>query len=133
MGTQNAQYICFVEDMTVQSYSNGAGQTFVITPSQYFPMGLNLSALYVGLRIKNPDATVGVTTKAEWSLDGKNWKSASSTVITEKSAADDYTGGFTAAAEVFPYVRVIVTVRDTALTAMKTAQITVWGYYLYRV
>jgi hypothetical protein len=133
-GNPPVLYLILVEDLLVQSASNGAVQTYIITPKQYWGMGVNLAEFLAGLRIRtltDANAGAGVTVKWEYSLDGKTWKTGS-TVITEKTAVDDYTGIHNANSEQTPFVRLKIEVRDTAAAAQKAALISVFAYYKFR-
>ena len=88
---QPAVYVNLCEDLLVASTSTGGVRTIVLTPKQYWGMGLNLAEVTGGLRIRSGfDVGVGVTLKWQWSLDGKTWKAASATMITEQTTADDF-------------------------------------------
>jgi len=128
---QPAVYLNFFEDVTACSNANGSVRTIVVTPKRVWGLGLNLSDFTAGLRIKQPDATFGITLKWQWSLDGKTWITGS-TVISEKSAANDYAGSHNVVAEQLPFVRLIAEIRDTASAAQKTGQVSIWGYYRFR-
>lgn len=130
---QPALYFNLIDDEWMVSLGNGAIKKYVLTPSKAFGLGMNLAECSIGLRIKNPDATFGITMKVECSLDGRTWIPAAAAVITEKSAAADYIGVHSTSSEIMPYYRVTCEVRDTAVTAQKTAQISVWQYMKYRV
>lgn len=129
---QPAVYVNYCEDLTVESNAQGGVRVTVVVPKRMWGLGLNLGEFVAGLRIKSADANCGITLKWQWSLDGKTWKTGA-TVITEKTANDDYTGLHTAIAEQMPFSRLILEVRDTTLTSQKTASVSVWGYYKYRV
>jgi len=132
--TPPAVYLVLCEDLTIQSSFNGNTQTHVVTPKAHWGMGFNLSDFIAGLRIKSssdPNAGAGVTLTWQWSLDGKSWNTGT-TVISEKTSTGDYTGTHAVTAEQTPFVRLIVNVRDTAVTAQKSANITVWAYYRFR-
>lgn len=75
---QPAVYVNLVEDVVVSSTATGGVRTTVLTPKQYWGMGINLAEVTGGLRIRPGfDAGVGITLKWQWSLDGKTWKPAS--------------------------------------------------------
>lgn len=133
-GGMPVSYVVLCEDLTVQSASNGTAQTYIITPKQYWGLGLNLSDFICGLRIKSSgdsNAGAGVTLTWQWSLDGKTWKTGT-TVISEKTTADDYTGSHAVTSEQTPFVRLLASVRDTGTTIQKSSLISVWGYYRFR-
>lgn len=133
-GSSSVIYLVLCEDLTLQSASDGHAQTHVITPKGNWGLGLNLGDFLAGLRIKSSsdnNAGAGVTLLWQWSLDGKTWKTGS-TVIAEKTTVDDYTGSHAVTTEQTPFVRLIASVRDTAMTVQKSANISVWGYYRFR-
>lgn len=128
---QPAVYVNFVDDLTATSMAGGQVKTFIATPKKLWGLGLNLAEFTAGLRIKLPDNNCGVTIKWQWSLDGHTWTTGA-TVITEKTAAGDYTGVHNTISEQMPFARLIVEVRDTGATSQKSAVLSVWGYYRYR-
>lgn len=129
---QSAVYLNFCDDLFVTSLGTGAVQKYLITPKKFFGLGLNLAEFVAGLRISDLSASGGVTLKWQWSLDGVIW-SDGSTVMSEKTAKGDYRAVFSTTDELLPFVRVILEIRDTTVTAQKTAQVSVWGYYKFRV
>ena len=129
--TQPAVYFNVIDDEWVQSLSNGTFKKYTLTPTKAWGLGLNLAECSVVVRIKNADATFGITITVEFSPDGKTWTAGASAVITEKSAAGDYVGVHSTTAEILPYYRVCAQVRDTSVAAVKTAQVSVWQYMKY--
>ena len=127
-----AVYVNFVEDHLVTSLAAGGTRTFVITPKKYWGMGFNLQDFLAGLQIKSASPNVGVTLKWQWSLDGRSWNTGA-TVVTEKTGNGDYTGTHATESEQTPFVRLIAEVRATAGSTQETADVSVWGYYRFRV
>jgi hypothetical protein len=130
---QPALYLNILEGTYLYSLGAGGVQRYVLAPKKYWALGLNVQEVFGGLRIKSPDANFGLTLKWDYSLDGIGFKTSSTAIITEKSAADDYTGIFNAATELPPFGRIIAEVRATTGSTQVGAQVSVWQYMKYRV
>lgn len=131
-----AVYVNYVEDQLVTSLADGSTRTWVITPKKFWGLGFNLQDFLAGLQIRNASPNVGVTLRWQWSLDGRNWNTVTSGpgVIAEQTANGDYTGTHATPGEQTPYVRLTAEVRHaTQGSTQETADISVWGYYRFRV
>ncbi len=118
------------QDITLLSNVDGTVRTTILTPREKWGLPLGLSELLVGLRVSDLTTNGGVTIKWQWSLDGRTWKTGT-TIITEKTSANDYTGDFSAPAERTPFGRVVAEVRDTVASNQISATVTSWGLYRY--
>ena len=131
---QPAIYLNLVEDFLIESNANGSLRTIVLTPKRMWGLGLNLADFTTMLRIANLTTNGGVTVKWQYSFDGINWKVSSTDAVAQKTANGDYASAFTGAADMLPFVRLSVEIKDTTAGALQmTAEIGVWAYYKYRV
>ena len=128
---QPALYINLCEDVLFSSNANGTPQTAVLTPKKYWGLGLNLTEMVLGLRIRNltPGGTGKVTIKWQWSLDGSTWLNSSMAAVVQ-TADGDTTHPFNTASQLMPWSRLILSVEDTG-TSQITAQISAWSYCKY--
>jgi hypothetical protein len=131
---QPAVYINLCEDVLFSSNANGTAQTAVLTPKKYWGLGLNLAELVLGLRVKGLTSGGEVTVKWQWSLDGSIWMDGSPVGAPRTTDGDSPNGVFNANAEMMPWSRLVLSVRDTAGTPVnqKTAQVSAWAYYKFR-
>lgn len=114
----------------IDSAAGGAVATHVLSAPDHYRLALGVDEIVVGADLTALDANAGVAIRIEWSWDGLKWR-LGTTVITEKTAVDVYTGVFNTAAERTPFVRVIAEVRDVTTTAPVGATLDAWALYKY--
>ena len=119
------------QDVVFPTTSTGGVRKTVVTTQQASALGLGCTSLLVGLHIAAIDPNAGVTIHYQYSLDRQNWLAGTAAVITEKTGTGDWTGVITTAAELTPFIRVLVEVRDTVAGNPLEATVTTWSYYQY--
>jgi hypothetical protein len=130
---QPATYVNLCTDLSVTSLATGLTQTYSITPTNLYGLGLNLAEFVACLRISDITGT-GATVKLIWqySFDGSNWKDGDD-VITDKTTKGETVGAFSTNLQLTPFVRVALKIWQATPTVQVTALVSVWGYYKFRV
>lgn len=131
---QPAVYVNLCTDLYVNSLATGGTNTYVLTPTKYFGLGLNLAEFVACLRISDMAGTnAGVKLIWQYSFDGSSWKDGDD-VITTKTTKGESVGAFSTNLQLTPFVRVALQISQTVTpTTQTTAQVSVWGYYKFRV
>ncbi len=132
MEASGSAWIPCCEDLLITSNATGTMRQLVLTPQRYWNAGQNLAEVVACLRIANLSAGGAVLLKAQYSFDGKKWKTSTTLVLAEKTADDDYVGVFNVNTEVLPWWRIVVEIRDQGAAAQKTALVSLWQYMKYR-
>lgn len=128
---QQDVYLLNCQDRTVESSDGGEARTYVITPKDYWGLGLGMRQFIVGLRINQPKSPqFRVTLKWQWSLDGQVWVTGP-TLLGNITAPGDHKGSLASQSDMLPFGRVVAEVDAASGTAQESALVTVWGLYKF--